>query len=186
MRLQTGSRLLFIGDSITDCGRARPIGKNGSSDALGNGYVSLISSALTSGYPDYDLEILNTGISGNTVLDLKYRWKRDVLELEPDWLSVMIGINDVWGNFSLLGTFGNTISDQVYTKTLTELIQQVRPDLQGLILMTSESTRANTSLDGPLRGDSQGCCKEGRRNHGGYTSPFRSGYEVDQSAATGR
>ena len=92
--------------------------------------------ALSSGYPDYGIRILNTGISGDTVLDLEYRWQMDVLALEPDWLSVMIGINDVWGRFSLLGSYGRDITEEMFAETLTELIQQVKPNLKGLVLMT--------------------------------------------------
>ncbi len=136
MIIQASSRLLFIGDSITDCGRARPIGEGNFDQALGNGYVSLVDAALNSGYPDYGIRITNMGISGNTVRDLKSRWTSDVLALKPDWLCVMIGINDVWGHFSLLGSFGQNISKEEFASTLEELIIQVRSSLQGLVLMT--------------------------------------------------
>ena len=76
------------------------------------------------------------GVSGNTVRDLKARWSSDVLDLQPDWLSVMIGINDVWGNFSLLGAFRQNISEDEFTDTLVKLIKLVRPSLRGLVLMT--------------------------------------------------
>jgi lysophospholipase L1-like esterase len=136
MNIQPNGRILFIGDSITDCGRARPIGQGKFDLALGNGYVNLIDAAFASGYPDYRISTINMGVSGNTVRDLKSRWSSDVLDLKPDWLSVMIGINDVWGNFSLLGAFRQNISEDEFTDTLTELIQRVRPGLQGLVLMT--------------------------------------------------
>jgi lysophospholipase L1-like esterase len=136
MHLQPKSKLLFIGDSITDCGRSRPVGNIRTEGGLGNGYVSLANAALASGYPDFELQVLNTGVSGNTVLDLQYRWQRDVLALEPDWLSLMIGINDVWGNFSWLGSFGREITEDVFLDKLSELIQQVKPNLPGLVLMT--------------------------------------------------
>lgn len=143
MYLQPDSRLLFIGDSITDCGRTRPVGKSGSNGSLGNGYVSLVNAALDSGFPDYRINILNTGVSGDTVLDLKYRWHTDVLALEPDWLSVMIGINDVWGQFNLMGSFGRAITEEVFTTTLLELIQQVKPRVKGLVLMTPYYLESN-------------------------------------------
>lgn len=136
MHIEPKSRLLFIGDSITDCGRARPIGQGSFDQALGNGYVNLVDAAIASGYPDYRISTINMGVSGNTVRDLKSRWTRDVLDLNPDWLCVMIGINDVWGNFSLLGAFRQNISEDEFSDTLTGLIQQVRPSLQGLVLMT--------------------------------------------------
>ena len=102
MLLQPNSKILFIGDSITDCGRKRPIGKGEFDQALGNGYVSLVDAALRAVYPDHPVTTLNMGISGNTVDDLAYRWKTDAIELKPDWLSILIGINDAWQQFNQL------------------------------------------------------------------------------------
>src|SRR5262245_14983449 len=96
--IQPASKLVLIGDSITDCERARPVGE-GLFAALGKGYVSLVDSLLQSTYPQQGIRVVNMGISGNTVRDLKDRWSSDVLALEPDWLSIMIGINDVWRHF---------------------------------------------------------------------------------------
>jgi lysophospholipase L1-like esterase len=149
MYLQPNSRLLFIGDSITDCGRTRPVGEYNTNGSLGNGYVSLVNAALGSGFPDYRIKILNSGVSGDTVLDLKYRWHTDVLALEPDWLSVMIGINDVWRNFSLFESFSREITGDLFAETLTELIHQVKSNLQGLVLMTPYYLESNP-LD-PMR-----------------------------------
>ena len=91
MLLQPNSKILFIGDSITDCGRKRPVGTGGFDQALGNGYVSLVDAALRAVYPDYSIATLNMGNSGNTVDDLEYRWKTDAIDLQPDWLSILIG-----------------------------------------------------------------------------------------------
>ena len=136
MLIQPNSRLLFIGDSITDCGRKRPIGSGGFDQALGNGYVSLVDAALASVYPDFAISTINMGINGDTVQDLKYRWKNDVLDLNPDWLSILIGINDVWQNFNQLWQSEGLDSVDDFTNTLDELVSQVRPSVQGLILMT--------------------------------------------------
>ena len=136
MYLQPNSRMLFIGDSITDCERKRPIGEGAFDQALGNGYVSLVDAALTATYPDYAIRITNMGVSGDTARDLQARWQTDVLDLYPDWLVIMIGINDVWQHFSRPSQKKHHISLEEYTQTLDDLIQQVRPRLQGLILMT--------------------------------------------------
>ena len=93
MKLQKHCKFLFTGDSVTDCGRTRPVGETG---WLGTGYPALIDAFLSSSYPDYGIRVVNTGISGNTSLDLLNRWKEDVLDLNPDWVSVLIGINDIW------------------------------------------------------------------------------------------
>jgi lysophospholipase L1-like esterase len=149
MHIQTNSRLVFIGDSITDCGRRRPIGEGAIDGALGNGYVSLIDAALASGYPDYGIKIINVGVSGNTIHDLKYRWASDVLALKPDWLSVLIGINDVWQQLTQPEFIGQDDSVHGFAHILDELIQQTRPYLQGLILMTPYYLETN--LHDPMR-----------------------------------
>ncbi|MBW8009759.1 MAG: SGNH/GDSL hydrolase family protein [Chloroflexi bacterium] len=136
MKIQPNSLLLFIGDSITDCGRKRPVGEGAFGQALGNGYVSLVNAALSAAYPDYATRVVNMGISGETSRDLESRWKSDVLDLQPDWLSVKIGANDVWQQISWPQGRENNLSVEAYADTLDDLIQQVLPSLQGLILMT--------------------------------------------------
>lgn len=98
MKIQANSKLLMIGDSITDCGRARPIA-DAASYGLGDGYVNLLNAFFTANSPQSRLRIINMGTSGNTVRDLAARWQSDVIALNPDWLSIMIGINDVWRQF---------------------------------------------------------------------------------------
>jgi len=58
-----------------------------------------VDSLLATLHPADSIRVLNTGISGNRIVDLEARWQTDVLDLSPDWLSVMIGINDVWWQF---------------------------------------------------------------------------------------
>jgi len=134
--LRPRSRILFIGDSITDCGRRRPVGEGVGPGALGDGYVSLVQSALLAGYADYDLKVLNMGVSGDTVCDLKARWDSDVVSSRPDWLTVFIGINDVWQQFLLNDASPAGIELDEYTATLGGLIAQTMPRLAGLMLMT--------------------------------------------------
>jgi len=134
--LQPGDRLLFIGDSITDCGRSRLAVEEASDSSLGDGYVHLVHSTLTATYPDYGIRVLNRGVSGDTIRDLKARWKTDVLDLQPAWLSIMIGINDVWRHFDPWQEGGTSISPDEYAQTLEDVIRQAKPGLHGLILMT--------------------------------------------------
>ena len=84
------TRLLFIGDSITD------VGRRDDPDELGKGYVRLIRDRVLADSPAAAPIVLNRGISGNKMPDLQKRWQRDVLDLAPDVLSIYIGINDVW------------------------------------------------------------------------------------------
>ena len=135
MIIQPESKLLMIGDSITDCGRARPVGE-GLFNALGNGYVCFVDGLLTASYPAHRIRVVNMGISGNTVRDLKDRWQSDVLDLKPDWLSVFIGINDVWGHFGNAFQPEYRVSLDEYTRTLDQLLLLTSPALKGLILMT--------------------------------------------------
>lgn len=135
MKIPRGAKLVMIGDSITDCGRAQPVGE-GLFDALGRGYVALIDALLGTVYPDLAIRIVNMGISGNTSLDLAARWQRDVLDLAPDWLSIMIGTNDVWRQFDLPKQPETQVPLDVYEATLDELIAQTKLTLKGLILAT--------------------------------------------------
>jgi lysophospholipase L1-like esterase len=135
MRIQPGQKLILIGDSITDAGRARPIGE-GLFDAIGKGYVQYVDALLGATYPSHGIRVVNVGISGNTVRDLKARWKTDVEDLKPDWLSVCIGINDVWRQFDLPRQKEVHVGPEEYAATLRQLITSTRPALRGLVMMT--------------------------------------------------
>jgi lysophospholipase L1-like esterase len=123
-----GQKILFIGDSITDANR------RGGDGPYGNGYVSIVRSLLIARYPELRLRFANRGISGNTVRDLAARWQQDVLAEQPDWLAVMIGINDVWR------AFGANVHESVplpeYRETLSELLHRARAETGArLVLM---------------------------------------------------
>ncbi|CAM2877487.1 SGNH/GDSL hydrolase family protein [Paenibacillus sediminis] len=148
MKLHASDTLLFIGDSITDSGRARPVGEGGYG-ALGNGYVSHVDALLRAVYPQLGIRVLNTGVSGDTVRHLKARWQSDVLDLNPDWLSIMIGTNDVWRQFDRpLNTDQHIYLDE-YERLLRELISVALPHLKGLVLMSPFYLEMNS--DDPMR-----------------------------------
>ena len=87
--IQDSQTVVFIGDSITDCSRrdvAYPYGE---------GYVRFAIDLITARYPQRDIKYVNRGISGDVSLGLQRRWKKDVLTHKPDWVSVLIGINDL-------------------------------------------------------------------------------------------
>jgi len=132
--LKPGTRLLFIGDSVTDCGRLRPIG-TGSRDALGKGYIAEVDKLLREVHPRRPVRITNMGISGNTVRDLSKRWDEDVLTLAPEWLVVMIGVNDVWRQFDWVNRSGAVLPDD-FELTYEMMLRRTRPNLKGLVLMT--------------------------------------------------
>lgn len=135
MRIESGSKLVMIGDSITDCDRAKPAGE-GLFEALGRGYVSQVNALLQAADPARSIRVVNMGLSGNTVRDLKARWQTDVLDLYPDWLSIMIGINDVWRQFDCPQQTEWGVPLDAYEHTLNDLIEQTKAHLKGLVLMT--------------------------------------------------
>lgn len=144
MRIQPGSRLVMIGDSITDCGRGRPIGQ-GRGGALGTGYPSLVNAILTAAYPGHHIHVINTGTSGNQVPDLQARWQSDVLDLNPDWVSILIGINDVWRFFDCPNQSEKHVSIERYREGLEQLVTDTLPHVKGLVLMTPYMIETNTA-----------------------------------------
>ena len=81
----------FKGDSITDMARGRGTDPN---HVLGHSYVFLIAAKYGAAFPELELDFVNRGVGGNTVLDLEKRWQKDTLDLKPDLLSILIGVND--------------------------------------------------------------------------------------------
>jgi len=108
-----GSRILFQGDSITDGNRGRSLDPN---HILGHGYVFIIAARHGATFPQLKLEFFNRGISGNTVLDLEKRWQKDTLDLKPDLLSILIGVNDN----------GRKVPLDQYEQTYDRLLTQAR------------------------------------------------------------
>ena len=126
------SKLLFIGDSITDCGWRED------SEKIGFGYVRMIRDWLRAREPANSPVVINRGISGNKVPDLMARWQRDVIDLSPDVVSVMIGINDVWHGLSPATQPGVGI-DQ-YITTYRQILMELRGRLPGCRLVLCEPT----------------------------------------------
>lgn len=137
MIFEKNDRIIFMGDSISDFGRTRPVGE-GCSNSLGWGtsYVSDVGSLLNCTYPELNLRITNMGISGNQVRDLEARWETDVMELNPQWVSVLIGINDVWRKFDSPARVEKHVTPEEFRATYEGLIQRTLPHVKGMILMT--------------------------------------------------
>ncbi len=131
MKIQPNSTWVMAGDSITACQR-----NVFDPTDLGTGYVSFVDGLLTACYPSHHIRVLNRGVPGDTVRELKARWPADVLDLSPDWLSVCIGINDVWQQFDGKHEGWPHVTLAEYEQTLDELLATARPMLKGLMLMT--------------------------------------------------
>ena len=155
MKIPPRSKLVFIGDSITDCERARPVGE-GLFGAVGKGYVAIVDGLLGAIHPAHAIRVVNMGTGGNTAPDLKARWQTDVLDLKPDWLSIMIGVNDVWRQFDLPRQTELHVLPDVFRRTLDELAARTRPTLKGLILMSPFYIEPNRADAMRLRMDEYG------------------------------
>jgi len=116
---RNGDTILFIGDSITDCGRRN------AHQPLGSGYVSLFDDMVAIREPRKSVTVLNRGIGGNTVEDLRSRWYDDVIAHAPQWLSIKIGINDC--NRYLSGNGGP--SPEEYAEIYEELLRRTKREL---------------------------------------------------------
>lgn len=136
MKLEKRSRLIMIGDSITDCDRvydAPPAGWG----SFGNGYVQLVNSILTGLSPESEIMVINKGISGNTILDFKKRWEKDVIEMKPDYVSIMIGINDVWRHFDASLQQLELVDEQTFAETYEKLIVKTKPLVKDIFILSS-------------------------------------------------
>ena len=119
IELKPDETILFIGDSITDAGRLEAAYR-----PFGYGYVHFVAYHLLAKYPEYNINVINTGISGNTIRDLNYRWARDCLNHKPDILSVLIGINDVFRQYT--GTLDTAVLLDEYQVTYKRLLSLVK------------------------------------------------------------
>jgi lysophospholipase L1-like esterase len=115
-----GTRILFQGDSITDGNRGRSEDPN---HILGHGYVFIVAAKYGAAFPERNLTFLNRGVSGNKVTDLAERWQKDTLDLKPDVLSILIGVNDHSAQIPL------DRYEEVYDKLLAET-RAANPDVR--------------------------------------------------------
>ena len=105
--LGKGDVILFQGDSITDAGREKEQQLANSPKSFGSGYAFLAASKLLNEHASKELVIYNRGISGNKVFQLSDRWQKDCLDLNPQVLSILIGVNDFW--HKLNGKYDGTV-----------------------------------------------------------------------------
>jgi lysophospholipase L1-like esterase len=129
-----GKVILFQGDSITDAGRNRDNHDPNAAGALGNGYPLLVTSAVLAARAAEGLQFYNRGISGNKVPDLQERWATDTIELQPDVLSILIGVNDLW--HKLGGRYNGTVQD--YERQYTALLGETRRALPNVHIIVLE------------------------------------------------
>ncbi|WP_411334724.1 SGNH/GDSL hydrolase family protein [Metabacillus indicus] len=120
-------RILFIGDSITEWGRHED------TQGIGSGYVRLIHDYYKVSKPEKNYEFINRGVGGDRIIDLQARWDQDVIQIDPDIISISIGINDVWRQLD------STDKEQVYPEqfeqVFIELLNTVKEKTKAKIVL---------------------------------------------------
>ncbi len=128
-------RIVFAGDSVTDMGSMQPVGE-GLFDNVGRSYVRVIENMLAAKYPEIRIRVTNSGISGNTSRDLLDRFDRDVVCLNPDWVSICIGINDVWRQFDCPAMPDTHVLPEEYEQNLEKMITMVKDNVKGIFIIS--------------------------------------------------
>lgn len=131
---EKGDTVLFQGDSITDAGRDKKKELANNSWSFGMGYAFLAASNMLNSLPEKGLTIYNRGISGNKVYQLDDRWEKDCLELKPNVLSILIGVNDYWHKRD--GKYDGTV--EVYENDYRALLKRTQKALPGVQLVLCE------------------------------------------------
>lgn len=132
MTLKDNAIILFQGDSITDSGRNFKDNQYNSPSALGFGYPLHTAADILWKYAEKSPRIYNKGVSGNKVFQLRDRWEEDCYAINPDVLSILIGVNDYWHAFNK--EYDGT--PEVYRRDYLELVDKTKqrlPDVQLVI-----------------------------------------------------
>ena len=122
-------RILFQGDSITDAGR-----NWGDDNNLGRGYAALVEAELGYLEPN-EHTFVNKGISGNRIVDVYARIRRDIINYKPDVMSLLIGVNDVWHE---IGDSPNGVDAEKFYKIYKMLIEEIKEALPNIKIMILE------------------------------------------------
>ena len=174
-----GARILFQGDSITDATRDRNLEHEVNMQAaLGWGYAWMAASGLLATRPGDELQIENRGISGNKVYELAERWDADCLALEPDLLSILIGVNDY--NHHREGNYDGTL--EVYERDYDALLTRTREALPDVRLVVCEPFLLEAGPTQAAFVEEFGAYRAAARRvataHGARWVPFQSAFDA--------
>lgn len=130
---KNGATVLFQGDSVTDCGRERntdctTIGR------MGTGYPRLFKEFYDTLFPNNNINFVNRGVSGNKVCDILSRYDEDIKEVNPDYISIMIGVNDTWRAYDS----NEYCSTEEFEKNYNELLSKIKADFPQSKIMIIE------------------------------------------------
>lgn len=177
MLFENMDRIVFAGDSVTDMGSQNPVGE-GLFDNTGRSYVRVIENMLSVWYPERKIRVTNSGISGNTSRDLLARFDRDVVDLKPDWVSICIGINDVWRQFDCPAMPDTHVLPDEYERNLETMILKVKDQVKGIFILSPYIMEPNREDMMRKRIDEYvAICKALAQKHGCVFVDFQKMYE---------
>ncbi len=119
-------KILFQGDSLTECNRDKT-----NPDDLGNGYVAVASRLIAEAFPEKDFTFINRGVSGDRTWNLLERWQEDTIDIQPDIMTLMIGVNDTWRRYDM----NDPTSVEDYENNLRKLLDDVKAHTNAKLLM---------------------------------------------------
>jgi lysophospholipase L1-like esterase len=181
LQLKKGSVILFQGDSITDAGRDKSISEPNDVKALGKGYAAMVAGGLLGQYADLELQVYNRGISGHKVPDLAGRWQKDAIDLKPDVISILVGVNDLWHQFAFGNKYKATVKD--YENGFRELIQRSQREVPGVQLVICEAFTLRNGEDFKPLEEYAAVCKKLAAEFNLIFVPFDSIFEQATKAA---
>jgi lysophospholipase L1-like esterase len=178
--------ILFQGDSITDSGRDKEDTAFNTARNLGSGYPMLAGAAILNKYEALNLKIYNKGISGNKVFQLAERWDKDCLDIKPDVLSILIGVNDIW--HKLDGKYDGT--PEIYRNDYIALLERTKKALPNVKLIVCEpfAVKGVKAVDDkwyPEFYEYQKAAKDIAKQFSAVFIPFQSVYDEAQKRAPG-
>ena len=177
MIFENMDRIVFAGDSVTDMGSVNPVGE-GLFDNVGHGYVRVVENLLAACYPEIKVRVTNSGISGNTSRDLLARFDRDVVALDPQWVSICIGINDVWRQFDSPAIPNGHVYPEEYERNMEAMIAKVKDSVKGIFILSPYYMEPNREDMMRARMDEYvAICRKLAEKHGCIFVDFQRLYE---------
>src|SRR5882757_10036477 len=178
--------ILFQGDSITDAGRKREEMGFNNTAAIGNGYAMIAASGLLYQYAEKNLKIYNRGVSGNKVFQLAERWDKECLELNPNVLSILVGVNDFW--HVIMGKYNGTL--EKYRDDFKALLDKTKQKLPNVKLIIGEpyavpGIKAVDEKWYPAFNDYRAAAREIADSFNAVFIPYQSIYDKAQKSAPG-
>lgn len=186
IKIRSDDVILFQGDSITDAGRKKKDTSFNTAGEMGSGYAMIAAAELLFKYADMNVKIYNRGISGNKVYQLAERWDADCLDLKPNVLSILIGVNDFWHKH--LGRYDGTID--TYRNDFRKLLDRTMQRLPDVKLVIGEPYAVNgvKAVDDswfPDFNEYRAAAKDIAESYDAVFIPYQSVFEKAEKQAPG-